>query len=170
MGSDDGVKHSELPSFWTLSIVQYSKKFKNTTFRKLDLFPSPGQGGKTPCQLGPLEKLTSITGPNWLGVFPPWPEDGNRSSFRNVVFSNFLEYWTMDKVKKLSNSDSVNIRSVVIDMESTTPFFMLGRSCSAKTTLCVCELRAVFTLESAHANQGHRDALSLKLLRPPTSK
>jgi hypothetical protein len=35
---------------------------KNTTFRKLDLFPSSG-------------------------VFsPPSPEDGNRSSFRNVVF------------------------------------------------------------------------------------
>jgi hypothetical protein len=35
---------------------------KNTTFRKLDLFPSSGEGG---------EKT---------------PEDGNRSSFRNVVF------------------------------------------------------------------------------------
>jgi hypothetical protein len=29
----------------------------------------------------------------------------NRSSFRNVVFSNFLEYWTMDEVQKLSNSE-----------------------------------------------------------------
>jgi hypothetical protein len=25
-------------------------------FRKLDLFPSSGQGGKTPSQLGPLER------------------------------------------------------------------------------------------------------------------
>jgi hypothetical protein len=25
MGSDDGVQHSELLCFWTLSIVQYSK-------------------------------------------------------------------------------------------------------------------------------------------------
>jgi hypothetical protein len=57
MGSDDGVWHSELLSFWTLSIVRYSKKLKNTTFRKLDLFPSPGQGGgETPSQLGPLER------------------------------------------------------------------------------------------------------------------
>jgi hypothetical protein len=47
---------SEFLSFWTLSIVQYSKKFENTTFRKLDLFPSSGQGGKTPSQLGPLER------------------------------------------------------------------------------------------------------------------
>jgi hypothetical protein len=25
---------------WTLSIVRYSKQLENTTFRKLDLFPS----------------------------------------------------------------------------------------------------------------------------------
>jgi hypothetical protein len=43
MGSDDGVQHSELLRFWTFSIVQYSKKLENT-FRKLDLFPSSGQG------------------------------------------------------------------------------------------------------------------------------
>jgi hypothetical protein len=47
---------SELLRFWTLSIFQYSKKLNNTTFRKLDLIPSSGQGGKTPSQLGPLEK------------------------------------------------------------------------------------------------------------------
>jgi hypothetical protein len=29
---------SELLSFWTLSIAQYSKKLENTTFRKLGLF------------------------------------------------------------------------------------------------------------------------------------
>jgi hypothetical protein len=40
------IYHSELLSFWTLSIVQYSKKLKNTTFRKLDLFPSSGEGEK----------------------------------------------------------------------------------------------------------------------------
>jgi hypothetical protein len=54
MGSDDGVQHSELLSFWTLSIVQCSKKLENTTFRKLDLFPSSGRGGGgsvTPLQL-----------------------------------------------------------------------------------------------------------------------
>jgi hypothetical protein len=36
---------------------------------------------------------------------PPRSEDGNRSSFRNVVFSNILEYWTMGKRQKLSNSE-----------------------------------------------------------------
>jgi hypothetical protein len=47
----------ELLSFWTLSIVQYSKQFENTSFQKLDLFRSSGQGGgETPSQLGPLER------------------------------------------------------------------------------------------------------------------
>jgi hypothetical protein len=32
------LAHSELIGFWTLSIVQYSKKLENTTFRK---FPKP---------------------------------------------------------------------------------------------------------------------------------
>jgi hypothetical protein len=34
----------------------------NTTFRKLDLFPSSGKGGgkKTPTQLGPLERANLI--------------------------------------------------------------------------------------------------------------
>jgi hypothetical protein len=45
-----------LPGFWTLSIIQYSKKQKNTTFRKLDLFPSSGGGQETPTQLCPLER------------------------------------------------------------------------------------------------------------------
>jgi hypothetical protein len=37
------VINSELIGFWTLSIVQYSKKLENKTFRKPDLFPSSGQ-------------------------------------------------------------------------------------------------------------------------------
>jgi hypothetical protein len=57
MGSDDGLLHSELLSFWTLFIVQYSKKLENTAFRKLDVFPSSGRGGgRTPSQLGPTER------------------------------------------------------------------------------------------------------------------
>jgi hypothetical protein len=38
---------------------------KNTTFRKLDLFPSSGQG------VGPLE-LTSITVPPIIGIISAW--------------------------------------------------------------------------------------------------
>jgi hypothetical protein len=44
-----------------------------------------------------------------LSKGPNWPEDGKRSSFRNVVFFNFLEYWTMGKVQKRSNSESQQI-------------------------------------------------------------
>jgi hypothetical protein len=35
---------SGLLGFWTLSTVRYSKKQRNTAFRKMDLFPSSGQG------------------------------------------------------------------------------------------------------------------------------
>jgi hypothetical protein len=48
--------YSELLSFWTLSIVQYSKNLENTTFRKMNLFPVSGWvggGERTPSQLGP---------------------------------------------------------------------------------------------------------------------
>jgi hypothetical protein len=31
-GSDDGVQHSELHGFWTLSVVQYSRKQKTKRF------------------------------------------------------------------------------------------------------------------------------------------
>jgi hypothetical protein len=48
---------SELLFFWTLSIFQYSKKLKNTTFRKLDVSVlRSGGGGRIPNQLGPLER------------------------------------------------------------------------------------------------------------------
>jgi hypothetical protein len=65
MGSDDGVYHSELLDFWTLSIVRYSKKLENTTFRKLDLFPSSGEVWETPTQLGPLERADLDQSSDW---------------------------------------------------------------------------------------------------------
>jgi hypothetical protein len=37
-------------------------KLENTTFRKLDLFPSPDEGGDTPTLLGPIERTNSDTG------------------------------------------------------------------------------------------------------------
>jgi hypothetical protein len=33
-------------------------------------------------------RLALSKGPNWVGVFPPTPVDGNRCSFRKVAFSN----------------------------------------------------------------------------------
>jgi hypothetical protein len=64
---------------------------KNMMFRKLDLFPSSGEGGeKTPTQLGPLERANSITG-------------------QVSETSCFLEYRTMEKVQK----NSVNSKGYV---------------------------------------------------------
>jgi hypothetical protein len=69
-------------------VVQNSQNFsglftwsdipKNTTFRKLDLFPSSGVGGEEDIySVGPFRETESHS----LS-----PEDGNRSNFRNVVF------------------------------------------------------------------------------------
>jgi hypothetical protein len=65
------ILYSELLGFWTLSIVQYSKKAKNTTFRKLDLLRSSGEakegegGVREPTQLGPLQRASlNLKGPN----------------------------------------------------------------------------------------------------------
>jgi hypothetical protein len=55
--------------------------FESTTFRKLDLFLSSGKKKVAP---------TLVV-----------PEDGNRSSFQNVVLKKTLKkYWTLDKVRK----------------------------------------------------------------------
>jgi hypothetical protein len=86
----------------------------NMTLRKLGMFSSSGDGRKTPNHLSPwtwlrlalfkefwtcfrltLSKefwkslgLTVFEGPNRVGIFLPSPEDRNRWSFRNVVFSS----------------------------------------------------------------------------------
>jgi hypothetical protein len=49
-------------------------------------------------------RLALPKGPNWVGVFPHSIEDGNRASFRNVVFFYFLVYRMMEKVEKPSNT------------------------------------------------------------------
>jgi hypothetical protein len=42
-------------NYWVFGLFPSSGILENTTIRKLDLFPSSGEG-KTPTQLGPLEK------------------------------------------------------------------------------------------------------------------
>jgi hypothetical protein len=44
-------------------------------------------------------RLALSKGPNWVGVFPPTPEDGNNYSLRNVVFSGSysIERWEKSK-------------------------------------------------------------------------
>jgi hypothetical protein len=86
--------HPKKPAFFIVTAVKTS-----------DLTQKTQRLG--PTVLGPLERanfnhwtLTLSKGQ----VSPPSPEDGNRSSFRNVVFSNLLEYRTMDINPKPNNS------------------------------------------------------------------
>jgi hypothetical protein len=45
-------------NYWLFGLFPSSGILENTTFRKLDLFPSSGEGGgKTPTQLGSLERV-----------------------------------------------------------------------------------------------------------------
>jgi hypothetical protein len=47
----------------------------------------------------------------YLYVFLPSPENRNRSSFRNFVFSSYLEFRTIDKVHKPSDSEHTRTMS-----------------------------------------------------------
>jgi hypothetical protein len=49
-------------------------------------------------------RLALSKGPSRVSVLLPSPEDGNRPSYPNVVFSSYLEFETMDKVQKASGS------------------------------------------------------------------
>jgi hypothetical protein len=40
-----------------------------------------------------------------VGVYLPSPEDGNRSSPRNLVFSSSFEFWMIGKVHQSSDSE-----------------------------------------------------------------
>jgi hypothetical protein len=75
------IECSELVGFLTLSVVWYSKE--NMTFPEQIQFPKGTQQSR--CLPTRLRMETS--------------------SFQNVLFSSFLEYWTMDKVQKPSNSE-----------------------------------------------------------------
>jgi hypothetical protein len=52
---------SESQGVWALPIVQNSKYLENTSFRKLDLCPSSGDGRETPTLLGLLERANLNT-------------------------------------------------------------------------------------------------------------
>jgi hypothetical protein len=49
-----------LPGFWTQYSAQNSKKLENTTFRKLNVSPSSGEGMETPTVLGLLVRENLI--------------------------------------------------------------------------------------------------------------
>jgi hypothetical protein len=86
------VCHLESLALWALCIVRNCKYLENTTFQKLDLFPSG-------------LRMALSKGRNIVGVSVPSPEDGNYSSFRNFVPSSYLEFRTMNKVHKRSDPD-----------------------------------------------------------------
>jgi hypothetical protein len=61
---------------------------ENTAFGNWICFrPQVKVGKKTPTQLGPLERANLNHWTEVLSSSPVSPEDGNRCSFRNVVFS-----------------------------------------------------------------------------------
>jgi hypothetical protein len=68
----------------------------------MDLFPSSGEGREISTLLGPLERLTSITEPETQQCRCLAPLT---LSFRKFVTSSYLEFQTMDKVQKPSDSE-----------------------------------------------------------------
>jgi hypothetical protein len=79
--------HQIINNEYGLSFTLLDNFRENRTFRKLDLFPSSDKGTETPTLLGPFEKANLN---HWtrVGVSFPSPEDGNRFSLRNVLFSS----------------------------------------------------------------------------------
>jgi hypothetical protein len=63
------------------------------------MFPSSGESRETPTLLGAVIEISSF-----YGVSLPSPKEGNRSSFRIIEFSGYLEFLTIDKVLKPSHS------------------------------------------------------------------
>jgi hypothetical protein len=60
-----------------------------------------------------------------LSLSPPSHEDGNRSSFRNVVFSSNLEFHTKFKARKSSYSEQTVINIIILSVLSNV-FMYLG--------------------------------------------
>jgi hypothetical protein len=83
-GSDDGVLHFELQNYWVFLLCPTSGILE---IRK----HSVSETGSVSFLRSLVQwlRLALSKGPNWVGVFPPSPADGNRSNFRNVVFCSF---------------------------------------------------------------------------------
>jgi hypothetical protein len=67
-----------------------------------------GEGTGTLCWVQWL-RLALSKGPNRVGLSLSSPEDGKRSSFRNIAFYSYLEFRTMDAVHKLSDSENLYV-------------------------------------------------------------
>jgi hypothetical protein len=61
--------------------------------------------------MGPLQRAnisqSIFLREEWVALSFPSPDAGNRSSFRNVLFSTYLEFRTMDKGHKPSDSGTM---------------------------------------------------------------
>jgi hypothetical protein len=99
-------------SYWVSGLCPSSGILNtgNTTFLKLDQFPSSDEGRKIPTLLGPLEttnlkwlRLALSKGPKRVGVsFLTWGR--KQVQFPKHSVYQYLESRTMDKVQKPSNS------------------------------------------------------------------
>jgi hypothetical protein len=71
------------------------------------IFPSSCEGRETRTVLGFSERanLNHWTQANDQRVSLHSPEEPNISSFRNGIFYNYLEFWTIDMVQKRSDSE-----------------------------------------------------------------
>jgi hypothetical protein len=100
------VLQTELLDFWTFSIVRYSRKHKHDVSEIGSVSVLRWKGEKTPTQLGPLERANLnhwIKGPNSVGVFFPFTW-GRKHPLSETSCFYSLEYRTMEKVQKPSNS------------------------------------------------------------------
>jgi hypothetical protein len=83
-------------NYWVFELCSLSgiqKTPESTTFLKLDLFLSSGEGGRIPTLLGPLEGAhlnhqtsSAISNTQQHRSPPPPPDKRNRFGFQNVVF------------------------------------------------------------------------------------
>jgi hypothetical protein len=100
------TSYTELMGFWSSSIVRTLKNHKIKTRRLGNWICFRPQVRGAPTLLGPLERANLNHWTQESRCLPPSPEDGNRSSFRNVVFlsSNSLESGRWTKSEKPINS------------------------------------------------------------------
>jgi hypothetical protein len=69
----------------------------------MDLFSSSDEGRETPTLLGTLESA-NLSHWTTVSLFSS-PQHGNRCSLRNTAISNYLEFGTMWKIHKFSDSE-----------------------------------------------------------------
>jgi hypothetical protein len=62
-------------------------------------------------------------GTNRVGISLTSPEDGDKSSLRNVVFSSYLEYRKTDRVQKLTHSERYKSSQKRRDSSLTYDYF-----------------------------------------------